>query len=196
MPAPSQQPQIILIGGPNGAGKTTFVRSFLREISCRYLSADQIAYDLCPEDVASVAVQAGRQFLLQIRKARENRESVIVESTLSGKGLARELRAFRAAGYEIRLVFISLPSVRTSSARVALRVSKGGHDVPAQDIRRRFYRTHVNFWELYRPIAHRWELFYNGHQLGHQLVARGKDRHTSVLKPIFWNTFWTILDAD
>ena len=143
-----------------------------------------------------MAVQAGRQFLLQIRKARENRESVIVESTLSGKGLARELRAFRAAGYEIRLVFISLPSVRTSSARVALRVSKGGHDVPAQDIRRRFYRTHVNFWELYRPIAHRWELFYNGHQLGHQLVARGKDRHTSVLKPIFWNLFWTILDAD
>ncbi len=181
-----------MVGDPNGAGKTTFVRSFLRDVPFRYLGADQIAYELCPEDVASVALQAGREFLRQIREARESRESVIVESTLAGKGLARELRAFREAGYELRLIFVSLPSSRTSAARVAIRVKKGGHDVPAEDIRRRFRRTHQNFWDLYRPIVHQWELFYNGGR-SHTLVAAGVETEIRIHQEIPWEIFKDIV---
>jgi predicted ABC-type ATPase len=41
------------------------------------------------------------------------------------------------------------------------RVQKGGHSVPEVDIRRRFMRSLLNFWNLYRPVADRWGLIYN-----------------------------------
>ena len=56
------QPNRVLVGGPNGAGKTTLVMEALTEFDFEYLGADKIAYEMCPEDVASVAVKAGREF--------------------------------------------------------------------------------------------------------------------------------------
>ena len=40
-------------------------------------------------------------------------------------------------------------------ARVAERVRKQGHDVPENDIRRRYRRSIKNFWTIYRELAHR-----------------------------------------
>jgi len=48
------------------------------------------------------------------------------------------LREARAAGYEVRLCYLWLPSVAMSLRRVRQRVRKGGHDVPEADLRRRF----------------------------------------------------------
>jgi predicted ABC-type ATPase len=58
----------------------------------------------------------------------------------------------------------------------------GGHDVPAQIVRRRFWKTLVNFDRLYRPLATTWRL-YDGSVLGGRpLIAHGSgaDRSTIV----------------
>jgi predicted ABC-type ATPase len=51
--------------------------------------------------------------------------------------------------------------VETCVARVKERVRRGGHNVPQEDIRRRFARSCANFWHLYRKIADQWVVVYN-----------------------------------
>lgn len=46
--------------------------------------------------------------------------------------------------------------------RIKIRVLNGGHDIPKEDIIRRFYRSKENFWNLYKDIVDEWNLFYNG----------------------------------
>jgi predicted ABC-type ATPase len=49
----------------------------------------------------------------------------------------------------------------------------GGHDVPEVVIRRRFWKSLVNFDRLYRPVATTWRL-YDGSVLGgRSLIAHG-----------------------
>lgn len=40
-----------------------------------------------------------------------------------------------------------------------LRVTEGGHNVPEQDIRRRFVRPWDNFRDVYRDLADAWVVF-------------------------------------
>jgi predicted ABC-type ATPase len=42
---------------------------------------------------------------------------------------------------------------------VRLRVSRGGHDVPEETVRRRFERSWKNFNMLYQPLADSWIVF-------------------------------------
>jgi len=46
--------------------------------------------------------------------------------------------------------------------KIKIRVLNGGHDIPKDDIVRRFYRSKKNFWNLYKDIVDEWNLFYNG----------------------------------
>ncbi|MDF1741059.1 MAG: zeta toxin family protein [Verrucomicrobiales bacterium] len=180
--------ELIVVGGPNGAGKTTFIKAFIRDNPHIYLGADQIAYELCPEDVDSVSVKAGREFVKRVRSCRDLGTDVIVESTLSGRSLTRQIEQFREAGYSIKVIFISLPNQAASAERVRIRVSKGGHNVPTEDIERRFLRTHANFWNLYRGLADRWYL-YSNKEGGHELVAGGMNDNYVVLDQIAMRSF-------
>lgn len=60
------QPTLIVIGGANGSGKTTLAREYISVENLPYLGADQIAYELNPENVESVAIEAGRLFIRKI----------------------------------------------------------------------------------------------------------------------------------
>ena len=43
--------------------------------------------------------------------------------------------------------------------RVKLRVFQGGHNVPEQDIMRRFERSWINFKQIYKTLADSWIVF-------------------------------------
>lgn len=66
-------------------------------------------------------------------------------------------------------------------ARVAVRVQQGGHDVPAETVRRRYGRGLRNFFGLYLPRANTWTLCDNSStQL--VVVARGRqDAEPTIL---------------
>ncbi|MCD4652808.1 hypothetical protein K8T06_02615 [bacterium] len=38
-------------------------------------------------------------------------------------------------------------------------IAQGGHNVPEQDIRRRFTRSWLNFNEIFKPLADSWIIF-------------------------------------
>ena len=151
---------IVVVAGPNGAGKTTFFQhTFAEELE--FINADEIAAELCPEDVASVALRAGRMMLERIAARVAEGKSFAIETTLSGRGWARSIPKWRDAGYQVYLHFLTLPDSRGSINRVASRVREGGHVMPEDVIRRRFDKGLENFYSIYRDLVDHWDLHDN-----------------------------------
>ncbi|OIQ80392.1 uridine kinase [mine drainage metagenome] len=155
--------KVIIIAGPNGAGKTTFAREFLPvDAACPvFVNADLIAAGLAPFAPETAAVQAGRVMLLELARHFAARQSFAFETTLSGRGCLRHIRAWQAAGYRVKLIFLQLDNVDEAIARVAQRVRQGGHDIPEATIRRRFAAGRENFERLYAPQVDAWVLYNN-----------------------------------
>ena len=83
--------ELIVVGGPNGAGKTTFALQYVAIHKLQFISADAIATEIAPQDPASAKIAAGRAFLKRLDLAIHADHSIVVESTLSGRSLARFL---------------------------------------------------------------------------------------------------------
>lgn len=167
------QKQLVVVGGPNGSGKSTFADEYVELYQLRYLGADAIAAELSPHDPFSVRVEAGKQFVRRLKAALQAGESLVIESTLAGKGLDKHLLQAKALGYQISLVFVTLDSPDLSIARIRERVANGGHHVPDEDVIRRFGRARHQFWRTFRHLADDWQLFSNT-GAGFNLLALGQ----------------------
>lgn len=155
--------KIVIIAGPNGAGKTTFAREFLPlEAGCPlFINADLIASGLSPFNPQVAALRGGRLMLAEIDRNAEAGHSFAFETTLSGHSYAGRIPRWRASGYVVKLLFLTLGSADEAISRVAMRVRQGGHDVPPDVIRRRFASGLRNFMETYRHRVDFWQLFDN-----------------------------------
>jgi predicted ABC-type ATPase len=159
----ARSPRCVIIAGPNGAGKTTFAREFLlREVGViHFVNADLIAGGLSPLRPELAVRQASRLVLTELSRLVKARESFAFESTLSGRTYIRLLHQWKAAGYRIEIVFLSLASVQLALQRIEARVHQGGHNVPRGDVLRRFQRSWDNFQRLYRPLAEKSSVYDN-----------------------------------
>jgi predicted ABC-type ATPase len=92
----------------------------------------------------------------QIDECIRKKESFAFETTLSGRTYIKKIREIKVKGYKIIIYFLKLASVHLAIERVKLRVSQGGHNVPLEDIRRRFERSWINFQTIYKPLADTW----------------------------------------
>ncbi len=84
------------------------------------------------------------------------RESFVFETIFSdpaGDKLAFLKRA-QQSGYTVVLCFIGIDGPQTSEERVAMRVSQGGHDVPAEKLKARFPRILANLKAAIRELPH------------------------------------------
>jgi len=86
---------------------------------------------------------------------------LVATGTLSGLTYVRRLESWRKAGYRVEIVFSRLKSTQLALRRVAARVRQGGHDVPRQDVVRRYARGWQNFQSVYRPLADSWAICEN-----------------------------------
>ena len=121
--AVARSPVLYVIAGPNGAGKTTFAREFLPAADVvEFLNADLLAAGLSPLRPAMMAIRSARLLLSRWRELLTQRRDFAFESTLSGRTYAGMLREARAAGYEVRVCYLWLPSVALSLRRVRQRV--------------------------------------------------------------------------
>lgn len=137
----SRRPIVVALAGPNGAGKTTFYRTYLRSSGLRFVNADELALKL-GIDSYKAAKAAG----VLRRELLKQRESFIFETVFSdsvGDKLAF-LKEVERSGYTVVLFFIGLDSPEVSDERVAMRVLKGGHDVPQNKLMERYPRVMEN----------------------------------------------------
>ena len=155
-------PYIIVITGPNGVGKSTFAKWYLRQRpACKMIvDPDAIAKESNIPEEAQRNIAAGRIALETIDANIRNGISFAIETTLSGKTLARRLELARDHGYRIVIIMLWVPTVHLTMERVRERVANGGHNIPEADQFRRFERTYINFFELYESRCHEWSLHY------------------------------------
>ena len=158
--------EIIILGGPNGAGKTSTARILLPEyFQLRtFLNADEIARKLAPHDVESAALAAGRQMIEKMRILVRDGQSFALETTCAGKSHIPMLQRCKANGWMISLYYFWLPSPEDSIARVAKRLSQGGHHIPDDVIHRRFKTGLWNMRHLYLPLADTAAIYDNSQQ--------------------------------
>lgn len=97
--------------------------------------------------------------LTRLHELAGQRVSFAFETTLASRSFAPWLRQLRASGYEIHILFLWLPSADFAVDRVAERVRSGGHNVPAEIVRRRYRAGLGNFFTLYQPLASTWVLY-------------------------------------
>jgi len=156
----SDVPEIFVLAGPNGAGKTTGANLILpqRFQVTEFVNADNIQRDLGPG--ASV-IKAGRMMLRRMRALRDAGQSFAFETTLAARTYVRFLCDAQVGGFLVHVCFIALRSPVLAKLRVADRVADGGHDIPVEDIERRYWRGLRNFFELYQPLANTWTLCDN-----------------------------------
>jgi len=177
-------PTVYVLAGCNGAGKTTFAKRYLPEfVNCpTFLNADLIAAELDPTRPESQNLRAGRMFLQQIRDQSAKGETFGFETTLSGRTYRRLLVDLKNRGYRLCLFFLWLPSVNMAVSRVANRVSQGGHNIPPEDIRRRYTAGLRNLFGLYSSQFDAWFL-YNSSQSPPELIAWAEEGRFEVREP-------------
>ena len=123
-----------IIGGVNGCGKSSLTGALKAERSDLGLliDVDKLAAQL------GSPVEGGKAAVRKIDECLEKGISFTQETTLSGARTERTIRRAKERGYTIRLYYIGLDTMEESLGRIANRVAKGGHDIPREDVERRF----------------------------------------------------------
>jgi predicted ABC-type ATPase len=74
----------------------------------------------------------------------ETAQSFAVETTLSGRGYLQMMLDAKKRNFDIVLIYIGTEKVEINLQRIRNRVLAGGHDVPENDVRRRYGRSFAN----------------------------------------------------
>ncbi|MFH1548736.1 MAG: zeta toxin family protein [Candidatus Omnitrophota bacterium] len=173
---------VYIIAGPNGSGKTTFATKFLPDyVKCpNFVNADLIAQGLSPFEPRIAAIKAGKLVLQQIEEFAESGVDFAFETTLSGKLYVNLFSELKKKGYTLHLFFLWVPNSNLAIGRIKERVLEGGHNVPANDVRRRFGRSISNFFNLYEPIVDLW-MFFDNSKTKPILIAKRRNSHRETL---------------
>ena len=171
-------PKLLIVGGSNGAGKSTFAVPYAARIGLPFLNADVLTKRYADAGESQPLIKAAREFMRVLDETIERGESICIETTLSGRYIRGVVERARARGYRVELVFLFLSSPEVAISRVSGRVKKGGHDVPEEDIRRRFDRTFENFLAL-KDEVDEYKVYYS--QVEPRVLAQfydGRKLHT------------------
>jgi len=144
----NDRPVLVVIAGPNGSGKTTLTQKLLSHewgADCTYINPDQIAQEKFGNWNSEEAVLKAAQFATELRyNLLEKRTNIVFETVLSSEEKLDYIRKAKAAGYFIRVFFISTSSPAINAKRIADRYMEGGHSVPIEKIVSRFSKSIVN----------------------------------------------------
>ena len=124
-----------IIGGVNGVGKSSFTGILKEQRSDLGIIVD---VDKITAELGGNALEGGKAALKKINECIEKGVSFTQETTLSGRRTEATARKVVEKGYRVRLYYIGLDSAEESLSRIANRVKRGGHDIPHDDVVRRF----------------------------------------------------------
>jgi predicted ABC-type ATPase len=140
----AEPPIFLIVAGPNGSGKSSIYKGTSIEASGRtvwIINPDLLTARI--RDVEKMALEDANLAAVQrieawLDTSIEAHQSVGVETVLSTPKYRRLVEKAKKLGFETRLIYVALDSVERNIERVALRVKKGGHDVPREKIIKRY----------------------------------------------------------
>lgn len=124
-----------IIGGINGTGKSSLT-GVLKSHTTRL--GVIIDVDRITAQAGLGPIQGGKIALARISDCLSKNISFTQETTLSGRKTEATAARAREQGYAVHLYYVGLDTPEECLARIANRVRRGGHDIPENDVRRRF----------------------------------------------------------
>jgi len=123
-----------IIGGVNGAGKSSLTGSlkYQRSDLGRIIDVDKLAVQYGSN------IEGGKAAIAMQERFIADGISFTQETTLSGQRPLKMVKEAKAAGYYVRLFYVAISSPEEAIKRIQNRVAKGGHDIPREDVLRRF----------------------------------------------------------
>ncbi len=141
-----------VLAGTNGAGKSSLAGAVFLQAGAEYFNPDQAARlilagnpGLDQTDANSAAWHQGRRLL---ERAIAERKTFAFETTLGGTTITTLLQHALAAGIAVRVWYVGLDGPDLHIARVRARVTRGGHDIPAEQVRARYDSSRINLIRL------------------------------------------------
>ncbi len=124
-----------IIGGVNGTGKSSLTGVLKKTDKSlgRIIDVDKINIEHNNDIIAG-----GRAAINIIDECINKGICFTQETTLSGHKTLKTIKAAIDNGYFIRLFYVGLNSLDESLKRIENRVAKGGHDIPAERVEKRF----------------------------------------------------------
>ena len=173
---------LYIICGCNGAGKTTASYTVLPEIlNCKeFVNADEIARGLSPFNPSRMAIEAGKLMLQRIEDLLKCNETFSIETTLATRSYVNLVKRAQGQGYRVCLLFFWLNCPELAMKRVAERVSKGGHDIPINIIKRRYTAGIKNLFNLFMPSVDYWAIFDTSGTPRKKIAFGGKNAKTEI----------------
>lgn len=149
---PEEPPLIYVIAGVNGAGKSSIQGATILKANGHYYNPDEAAARLRAADPELTQIEANslawHNGVELLKRAIKERLDFSFESTLGANTIPRLLLEAANEGLHVRVWYVGLSSPELHIARVRQRVSRGGHSISDEDIRRRYERSRVNLIEL------------------------------------------------
>lgn len=160
---PLKVPNLYIISGCNGAGKTTASFTILPEmLDCKeFVNADEIAKGLSPFQPESVSFHAGRIMIERIDELLNSRVDFAFETTLITLSYLNTIKVAKEKGYSVTLLDFWLNDVNLAIERVKTRVIEGGHNIPEETIRRRYFRGIYNLTNKFTALCDYWIVINN-----------------------------------
>jgi len=165
-----------IIGGVNGAGKSSLSGVLSAESSELGIIIDT---DKMTAELGGDRIKGGKAAIALIDDCLKKRVNFTQETTLSGVRTVKTIQRARDLDYFIRLYYVGVSSADESIKRIKNRVEKGGHNIPSQDVERRYlkrfddlakvlpYCNEVRFFDNENGFAEKAE-YRNG-----QLIIKG-----------------------
>lgn len=174
-----------IISGCNGSGKTTCSYSLLPELlECRqFVNSDEFAKALSPFNPGAASIKAGRLMMRKVMYLMERSQTFSIETTLATRALVKIVQRAQARGYEVTILYFWLSSPQKAIERVRSRVKAGGHDIPVEVIKRRYYMGLDYLFNYYIPICDHWILADNS-KPPFRVLAQGNKGEEPIIRDI------------
>ena len=135
------RPSLVVLAGPNGAGKSTLYQTRVAPgVMGPFINADIIQRDELRDVSMEASYRAARLAEARRNALLEARHSFVTETVFSHPSKLEVIETARARGYLVVVLHVGVDSPDLSLARVRVRTSEGGHDVPEEKIRARYTR--------------------------------------------------------
>ena len=148
----SPRPRIYVLAGVDGAGKSSIGGTAFRQNGGDYYNPDEGARRLMAADPRLTEMEANsaawQQGVRLLRQAIEERLDFAFDTTLGANTIPRLLIQAASQGIGIYIWYVGLSSPALHIERVQARVRRGGHDIAAEHIHRRYDRSRLNLVEL------------------------------------------------
>ena len=153
----------IIFAGVNGAGKSTFynmsqdIPDFKETVR---INTDEIVREIGDWRNDADQMKAGKIGIKLRNEAIRQGKSFNEETTLCGKTIIKLFEKLKENGYKIDLYYVRLKNSDIALERIKSRVANGGHDIPAEKVRRRYEESRNNL-EKVIPFCNSVSIFDN-----------------------------------